>query len=304
MSQQNNLKKIYIDSRFRTADSSSTSNFRIQLQDILHIDEHMSYLINEISFPNTFRSVETGINDKLYIKWYFYDFVPKSVAYSIITIPSDNYTGYSLATTLQSLLNLAAKEFTIREDYIIFKCTYTQSINTFTISSTLKSDKDIGNTWQLLTDYEMRNTNPAIIHGSIRDPGPYDINNLCSFNDNIKNTDMQSTIFNGNTSKTGYISEFLDLHSIKNIYIYSNIGNYNSIAPNGSVANISKKICLTSDYAYLLVDNTAPIHDGLNCSNKTLSYLEFKICNTAGTEIPLHKQNISFSVVFYKSLDA
>ena len=44
-------------------------------------------------------------------------------------------------------------------------------------------------------------------------------------------------------------------------------------------------------------------NDGLSCSNKTLSYLEFKICNTAGIEIPLHKQNISFSVVFFKALE-
>ena len=244
MSQQRNLKKIYIDSRFRTADSSSTSNFKIQLQDILHIDENTSYLINEISFPNTFRTIETGINDKLYIKWYFYDFVPKTTAYSIITIPSDNYTGYSLATTLEALLKLAAKEFTIREDYIIFKCAYTQSINSFTITSTLKADKDVRNTWQILTDYEMKDIDPKIIHNSLRDPGPYDINNLCSFNDNIKNNDMVSTVYNGDTSKVGYTCEFLDLHSIKNIYIYSNIGNYNSIAPNGTIANISKKYAL------------------------------------------------------------
>jgi hypothetical protein len=303
MSLQKNLKKIYIDSRFRTSDSSSTSNFKIQLQDILHFEENTSYLINEISFPNTFRSVETGINDKLYIKWFFYDLIPKTTAYSIITIPSDNYTGFSLGTTLKELLKLAVKEYTIREDYWTFNCSYTQSINSFTISATLKSDKDKRNTWQILTDYELKNIDPSIIHNSVRDPGPYDINNLCSFNDNIKNNDMYSDVFNGDKAKIGYTCEFLDLHSIKNIYIYSNIGNYNSIAPNGNIANISKKICLTSDFAYLLVDNTAPIHDGLSCSNKTLSYLEFKICNTAGTEIPLHKQNISFSVVFFKVLD-
>ena len=101
MSHQKNLKKIYLDSRFRTSDSSSTSNFKIQLQDILHFEENTSYLINEISFPNTFRCVETGINDKLYIKWYFYDMIPKTTAYSIITLPSNNYTGISLGTTLQ-----------------------------------------------------------------------------------------------------------------------------------------------------------------------------------------------------------
>ena len=143
---------------------------------------------------------------------------------------------------------------------------------------------------------------PTIINIMFLDPKPY-INNLCSFNDNIKNNDMFSTVYDGDKAKKGYTCEFLDLHSINNIYIYSNIGNYNSIAPNGSIANISKKICLTSDFAYLLVDNTAPIHDGLSCSNKTLSYLGFKICNTAGIEIPLHKQNISFIVVFFKALE-
>jgi len=52
---------------------------------------------------------------------------------------------------------------------------------------------------------------------------------------------MYSTVYDGDKAKTGYTCEFLDLHSIKNIYIYSNIGNYNTIAPNGSMANISKK---------------------------------------------------------------
>ena len=64
-----------------------------------------------------------------------------------------------------------------------------------------------------------------------------------------------------------------------------------------------KKIRLTSDCASLLVDNTAALHDALSCSNKTLSYLEFKITNTNGIEIPLHNQNISFTVVFIKSVD-
>ena len=156
MSQQRNLRKIYFDSRFRTNDSSSTSSFKIQLQDILHIDEHNEYLINEISFPNTFRSVEAVINDTLYIKWYFYVAIPKTTAYSVITIPSDNYTGVTLSETLDSLLMLAAKQYTIREDYIIFKCSYTLNINSFNISSTLRTGLDSRNTWQILTDNELK----------------------------------------------------------------------------------------------------------------------------------------------------
>ena len=98
----------------------------------------------------------------------------------------------------------------------------------------MRTGLDSRNTWQILTDNELRNIDPSIIPG-------LDKNNLCSFNDNIKNNDMFSTVYDGVKARKGYTCEFLDLHSIKNIYIYSNIGNYNTIAPNGSMANVSKK---------------------------------------------------------------
>ena len=103
------ILKIYTDSRFRTSDSSSTSNFKIQLEDILHFEENTSYLINELSVPNTFRSVEAGINDKLYIKWYFYDLIPKTTAYSVITIPSDKYTGFFVRHNLTRIIKASCQ---------------------------------------------------------------------------------------------------------------------------------------------------------------------------------------------------
>jgi hypothetical protein len=205
-------RKIYIDSRFKTSDSISSSNFRIQLQDVLHLPENTSYLINDIAMPNVFRTVEPNINNKLYIKWYFYDTVPKTTAYSIITIPSDNYNGITLSESLKVLLKLAAQQYTIRDDYWTFNCSYTQSINSFTITSTLRSGLDKRNTWQILTDYELQNIDPSLIPG-------IDKNNLASFNENIKNNNKYSTVFDGDSSKTGYLCDFLDLHSVK-IYIF------------------------------------------------------------------------------------
>ena len=43
--------------------------------------------------------------------------------------------GISLAKILEEELMLAAKQYTIREDYIVFKCSYTQSINSFNMIS-------------------------------------------------------------------------------------------------------------------------------------------------------------------------
>ena len=76
----------------------------------------------------------------------------------------------------------------------------------------MKAGVDNRTTWQILTDYELKNTDPSIIHNSFRDPGPYDINNLCSFNDNLKHNDMCSIVFDGNNAKK-------DIHVIFKICI-------------------------------------------------------------------------------------
>ena len=91
----------------------------------------------------------------IFMIWY-----QKATAYSVITSPSDKYAGFSLGTTLQELLKLAAKAYTIRDDYFIFECSYTQSKNNFNISSTLRTGLASRNTWQILTDNVLNKYGP------------------------------------------------------------------------------------------------------------------------------------------------
>ena len=103
------IKKIYIDSKFKTSDSVSSSNFKIDLQNTLLFPENSVFYIDDVSIPHSWYTVEENINDKLYIH-----VTPKQtdqdysgVLYKIVKIDSGNYTGADLATELLSKIGLA-----------------------------------------------------------------------------------------------------------------------------------------------------------------------------------------------------
>jgi hypothetical protein len=295
-------KKIYIDSRFKSNDSISDSNFKIILDSTIQLPENCAYIINDIAISNVFRTIETNINDKLYLQFYMASSTPPVNLFSIITLPSSIYNGFTLATMIQDILNEEIKDIyykLVQRNFQLwtFKCTYTELLNEFKISATLHPDMSPNNTWRILTDYEI-NSNPNLLYSGFINPGNYDANNLASFNFNIKNIDFYSTPFKNNEV---YICPFLDLHSIKNIYIYTSLGNFESLSPSGVLSNISRKICVNSDYGYLITNNIAETFDALDCSRKTISFIDIKICNTRGIEIPMYKQTVSFSIVFIKT---
>ena len=219
-------RKMYIDSRYKTDDSISNADFKIQLSENIKFPENSGFYITDICIPNTFKTVETGINDKLYIR---FDIYPESITqFKTITIPPKNYTGYTLATQLEQLFNAAIDTYSI----IIwdFKCLYEQNTNTLTITGNLEQGRDLRMAWELYSDDTLKNyknwTGP-----------PYDPNNLHSFNANIQNLKTQRLT----NLKKSYICTSLDLHSIKNIYLSSNMANYENINPEGYPSNIIKR---------------------------------------------------------------
>ena len=82
------------------------------------------------------------------------------------------------------------------------------------------------------------------------------------------------------------------------------MANFDSINSQGYPSNIIKKIPLTADYGYLIVDNLMTLNDYLSCSNRTFSQLDFKFTNTEGLELPIYGMNISFTIIFVKLSDS
>ena len=60
------VKKVYVDSRFRTNGSESNSDFKFELIEALEVPGNTVCYVDDISIPHTWRTVET-YNNKFYI---------------------------------------------------------------------------------------------------------------------------------------------------------------------------------------------------------------------------------------------
>ena len=99
------IKKIYVDSRFSTPDSVSKTNFRIQLNRTASLPKHTVFYIENFVCSHSFYTIETGINDSLYL-------TINGSCY-IVKIHSANYNGTTFAAQLQTQLNLLSGGFTV-----------------------------------------------------------------------------------------------------------------------------------------------------------------------------------------------
>jgi hypothetical protein len=264
------VKKIYVDSRFRTADSDSDSNFKIQLGRNIYLPDNCIMHIENCVVPHSWYSIEKGINDGLYLKV----LQGSTTTYKILTIPSTNYTGSTLLTAVQAALNVAYPG--------LFTVTYDIIVNCLKISITS------GNSFKVLTDAEL-----ATYFNNQWQGLNYDTSNPASCNDTIANRTIKD-----NNSTSPFVSGCLNLQGFRNIYISSsNLSNYNTLAPRGE-NNVIKKICTSSDFGYLIVDQHVSDHDHLDMSRMTLNTIDFQIKDVKGNYIPFHDSPLSFTIVF------
>ena len=98
------VKKIYVDTRHKTPDSISNSNFTVQLPETFYMPDDAVFYIDDVTIPYTWSTIETDHNDKLYIMTIdTNNFNAKQ--YFVITIPPGVYSGTQLATEIRSKLS-------------------------------------------------------------------------------------------------------------------------------------------------------------------------------------------------------
>ena len=102
MSSSLTYKKIYVDSKFMTLDSKSTSDFMIELPETLHFDNNTSvFYVDDVSICHSWWTVEENLNNKLYMLYRWLD-----TDYPIIsTITPGNYTAPELVTAIRKQVN-------------------------------------------------------------------------------------------------------------------------------------------------------------------------------------------------------
>ena len=263
------IKNVYIDSRFKTKDSKSNSEFTFELKQSIQLPPNYVAYIDDIIIPHTWRTVE-DFNNKLYVREYDSGVF---ITDRILTIPSQNYTRDLLASAIQNALSVAFTN-------TVYTCTYMPRKGTIKVETTTAN-----RSFMILDDDSIQDQLEGSCTGSA-----YHVNKPQSMNEVLRHTFGSPA----NTFESG----FLDLTNIHNIYISSpNLGSFSTLEPQGE-CNIIKKVPVSSDYGYSIFDNVVASHDYIDVSKQLLSIIEFKMSSARGDVIPLHGSHASFSICF------
>ena len=277
-------RKIYIDTKYKTKDSVSSSDFKIELPETVLLPEKCKAYLDEICIPHSFYTIEAGINDKFYFHLSTTAANPP-LDYWIITIPYGTYTGADLATQLsgQMLTTIGQGQYlgVLAASYGSHTQSITIGANHSSIIFRILTENDIATklqgTWNTLQS-------------------PYDENDPADFNGEILKLSEGSSPYY--TYNNAFTSKFVNLNSIRNLYITSsNLGNYNSIGAN-SERTIIKKVPVDADFNHMIFNNQITGLDYIDVSKQTLKTINFKIQTVDGKTVPLHGAHVSFSVIF------
>ena len=244
------------------------------------------FLIDEICVSHAWYSVEEGINDKMYLHVWNQQ---SGNRYNFrLIVPSGNYNGPLLQTALQT-----AFDALVGGSGSGWGIQFTYDSNTFNLRI------DVNNSYNklwVLSDVEIANKLRGAWDAAVNGyGGNIDAANPASMNDILRNYEIETKKYEQNTP---FRSGFLNFQGINNLYLSSpNLGTFTTIGTRGE-APIIKKIPVSSDFGYMIIDRSVSVHDYLECGKCTLKTLEFHLRDSKGRYVPMHGSNISFSIVF------
>ena len=149
---------------------------------------------------------------------------------------------------------------------------------------------------ELLTDDDLLNTRYFIQNFD------YNKGNLRSANDILRNIESSDVVIGCvGSSVQSYSSGFLNLNWINSIYVSSpNLGSFDTIFAGNGATNVIKKVPVTVNYGFMVIDQLMNPNEYLDCSRQTLQSLEFHLKTSRGQFVPLHGAHVSFSILFNK----
>ena len=62
------IKKVYVNSRYKTPDSVSDSNFKFELPYVLTMPSNAIFYITDVCIPNLFKTISRSENDQIWVR--------------------------------------------------------------------------------------------------------------------------------------------------------------------------------------------------------------------------------------------
>ena len=265
------MQKNYIDSRFRTANSKSESDFNVELPRSFNVPDGVVAHIDDIVIPVSWSTIDER-NQNCHVRMYS----GGAITPDKYTFAPANYDGFQFAVELELNLNYTATTY---GGAITFSCIYNSAENMLSVSV---SDARLAAT-KISAPFKMEFlTDDAISTGS---------------NPSTVNTIIRNRVQTFITEATSYTC-YLDLFQTRNLYLTSSaLCSYDTVS-NFGMDTIVKKIPCTAGYNKMIFMSSGSTLDGLDVSKRTLRFLDFKLVDSSFRTIPLRGNHFSFSIVF------
>ena len=267
------VRKIYIDSRMKTRDSVSNSDFRFQLGKSVFMPKDSTFCIDEVNIPHSWSTVETGVNDRLYVAWRLVE--ADTMSYKIIIVPQGQYTGITLAAWFKSEINaMGAGQWTVvcdRSNVITFA---TNNVANF----------------KIYTDDELSAMSGV---GGFVGMDPY---NKMSVNEILQIYGDRTGIFAG-TGKP-FATGFLNMITYQDLYITSaTMSSFDAMGARGE-GSVIRKIPVNASWGSSVIDKLSWDSDNMSCSKLSLTTIDFQVRGVRGNVVDLNGGHVSFTIRF------
>ena len=279
MSNRLTYKKIFIDSKYRTEQSTSSSDFSIELNENLELPDDTSLYVTDISIPAVWKTTEVGFYEYMYVMVFNGDTLVENFRHYL---GNKIYFAEQLCFDIVEGMNINTTDLSAGGIFV-----YSYSSATRTIE--IKVKDGLPYTIKIPTDTELGN----YVNG-VWDTGqsnydnrkPVSINNLLS---NFVPTNPIAT----------WTSSYLNLVPFRYVFITSNaLSDYHYSAPNSYSSSIIKKVLCTEQLGGIINDNQAPHHeDFINVGGRNLKRLDFKITDESGTVMNLYDIPVQFALL-------
>ena len=264
------IKKVYVDTRFKTPDSKSDSDFFIELPRSLNIPDNVICYLTDVVIPVSWSTIDSR-NNTLYM----YLERDGEKFYKKIVLASKNYDGVTFAAALQEAMNTALigivsfnVVYALNDNMIAIEQRDHFEVNAMIVCG---ADLVVGSFWNVAITKDQINS----LNGVLR----------------IGKTSYE---FQQGVSYTAYV----DLHTTRNLYITSSsLASYN-IVSNFENDVIIKKVAVKAGYSQMLFDSADAGCDFLDVSKRSLSRIDFRLQDSFGKIVDLRNNHWSFSLVF------
>ncbi len=224
------IKERYVDTRFKTTDSNSDSDFYIELPRAMNIPDNCACYVDVIVIPVSWTMIDNR-NNILRLSFIVGTFSGTRT----IAFPSGNYNGITFSAELESILNKVLLPHEVRA----------------TVTYELINNK------MTLTVTDQRDTNDVLPIVIIENGESFGVPKLL---EKSLNGVMMLDSFVEITPDTPFVT-YLDLHTTRNLYLTSSsLGSYNTIS-NFGCDIIIKKIPVRYNYNEMLFDSSEAGYD-------------------------------------------